>query len=359
MVSNIETELVETGSVGNPHKSGALLWILIIFIAFILAILTGLFIYLNSSFHPVHVPHNKTASITHIVTPTMSQETFDVDEKVSSSASKYCLQGYGDSCKTDIYLKDKNSGKETFFLTIDNVRVDSVPDPEYVNGNLFIVRRLGDTNTENWTDAVWEYDQQGKGREIAQAKGITFSVNGNGTLIGIYPNEVSSTSKNPSVILINTQNSQSTAYDISNKNCDGEISFDKWESTNVILWGAYSQTIRTLCFWNINSQTHKVTIYPFTPPVANIVPQLMGFNPDKKIVLYIDKQFSFAADIEADYEKSGKTYSLFVYNLETNIATKVYTFPSTWQETKILANWDSLTEFHFNTPNGSSTYTLP
>jgi len=261
-------------------------------------------------------------------------------------------------CKSDIYLKDKTTGKETYALTTNDVVNDSRV-PQYRYGYIFLVKRIvnSEYTSEDWTDEVWVYVDNNKGTKIYDSKGVTFNFNANkdGSLVVILLED--------SVILLSKDNDwQPKTYTVSNctpsegrGDSDFQLGFERWEQNSPAIWGIWSTPGRGIgCYWKLNPETLAVAYYPVFD-----IQQLFAWNPDRVVALYIDKpQFFTTADSANQWISTHSTYSLYLYHLQTRNIEKIASFPSSFEFDVMSVDWDSLTQFHYPSPKGKSVCIL-
>ena len=78
--------------------------------------------------------------------------------------------------QTDVYIQDVEAKTMELFATIPDVRVQHYHSGEYHNGNLYIIRRIGDVETDSWRDELWKYDELRAGVMLYAIKGLDFRV---------------------------------------------------------------------------------------------------------------------------------------------------------------------------------------
>jgi hypothetical protein len=73
--------------------------------------------------------------------------------------------------------------KQAFTVAVPDLYRRHYHFAEWSHGSLFAIRRIGDTNTETWTDELWEYPEGRAPRRIASGRGLDFRVSPDGRRI--------------------------------------------------------------------------------------------------------------------------------------------------------------------------------
>ncbi len=287
---------------------------------------------------------------------------YDVVVKVSADSP--CNNDiYLHHCKSDISLKDKTTGKETYILTTNDVVKDDSRIPQYRNGYIFLVKRTGnDTYPSNdWTDELWVYVAKDKGVKLFDSKGLTYNANQDGSLVALLLYKDNSPATDSVTLLQRGNNWQPKQYSLDAKQCGFsadtpssafDLDLEKWQQESSALWGVYASEYRVVgCYWKLNSETSVVTYYPVPEN-----PRLFALNTDKLVALYTDMPAFVDVDYNKEWLSAHPTYSLYLYSLETKKSIKIATFPSSFNN--ISPDWDSSTQLHYTSPKGLENYTL-
>ncbi len=86
---------------------------------------------------------------------------------------------------TEVVVSDVAAHTEKKLFTLSDVYRDHYHPIELVDGNIYIVKRLGDPDT-SWTDEFWKYDSTGKGKRIYSEPGLDFRVSREAQHIAIF-----------------------------------------------------------------------------------------------------------------------------------------------------------------------------
>lgn len=267
-------------------------------------------------------------------------------------------------CRSDIYLKDKKSGEEKYILTTDDVVNSDSRVPQYSNGYIFLVKRTGNDKypSNDWTDELWVYVDKDKGQKIYDSKGLSYIANQDSSLIVLELYENDNPATNSVTVLSRNNAWQAKVYSVDIKQCkfdsglSGPLSLYvvKWAEDSPALWGEYGGMQSSIgCYWKLNLATSQVTYFP-----TSRFQQFFALNTDKLVVLYQDKPHSFGPNGDPDWIADNKSFSLYLYNLQTGESKVIDTFPADFEVITTIG-WDSPTQLHYSSPAGKKTYTLP
>ena len=89
----------------------------------------------------------------------------------------------------------------------------------------------------------------------------------------------------------------------------------------------------------------------------------MVLNPKKKVASYSDLPVFLDVDGEKEWLLKNSSYSLYLYDLETQKSTKIVTVPAQFEEIRSQkipneGRWISATQLQYPTPDGARIYTL-
>lgn len=303
-----------------------------------------------------------TSNTQSITTPTSSLKpvyigNYDVDVKISSD-SPCNTDIYLGTCKSDVYLKDIVSGKETYIFTTNDVLRNDSRIPRYKAGFIFLVKRTGyDYHIANyqgkWTDELWVFTDKNQGMKIYDLPGFTYSINDDASLVAILkPNP--SVSEFAVTLLSRNNNWYPKIYSLDSKcGANSELDLEAWQQNPQALWGVYASEYRmVLCYWKLDPQTSTAMYFPANGET------LFALNMDKLVALYTDKPFFGDVDGYNAWKITHKTYSLYLYSLKTQKSIIIATFPSDFGFSQQDTKWISLTELQYLSPKGKVIYTL-
>lgn len=252
-----------------------------------------------------------------------------------------------DKNKSDVYLKDKN-GKETFFITLDEVLRNHIHSSEYHNGNLYIIRRTGGEESyqdiPDWTDELWKYDSNKQGIKLYSIRGLDFRVSDDGKLIAVLGAE---SDQVDIVAFIDTNGKHLAEFG------GDDLGIHLMQP---LVWGKNT-------FWVVDLPPPypeafiRIDINPFQASKYEVGNVGIGMeyvvNPDTQKVAYSDYPPLFDEDSAKEYEKSGKKVTLTVYDLVSEQKEEIATSITK----KFNPKWIDSNTLEYDNPKGEGRIT--
>ncbi len=285
---------------------------------------------------------------------TLALETFKEmteAEKSSDTESKNAYEvvlkeNPKDAALTDIYLKNIGTGTEEYYNTLPNVYRNHYHPAEYKNQNLYIIRRIGDTDSANWADELWKYESAtDTGKKIFTGQGFDFNSSYNGKYTAVNNDEM--------LTIINEAGKNIQSYGLLElglkKVADNEVltlELVNWSHDNSTFWGALNLTTSLHGFYEINTATWDVSKHEIE--TLGVGSEYV-LNPDNGLLAYSNYPAILDTFQQEEFEKSGKNVTLQVYNLTTKNQTKVDTAVTKNFEPK----WISDKTLEYNDPKGN------
>lgn len=260
-----------------------------------------------------------------------------------------------DKTKTDVYLKDPNTAQETLYITLSDVR-GSYHDVEYHNGNVYILRRIGDpsigahfegstyVSNPNWTDELWRYDQQKQGQKLYSVKGLDYRVSDDEKMINIVANEEFNLLDNSGSKIKTFQKSEVLA----NPKSDWSFRFLAWGTNSI--WLDNTRGPITMGVAKIDTQTYSVTKYDLS---GLEVGREFVINVDKEKVAFSNYPAMFGDGDLQEYQQSGEKVNLVVYDLKTKAQEQIATSITKGFDPK----WIDENTLEYNNPDGTGRLT--
>jgi hypothetical protein len=243
-----------------------------------------------------------------------------------------------DKTKSDIYVKDKKSGKEEFFITLKDVYIDHYHNAEYHNGNIYILMRPGGAysykNNPQWTDELWRYNQQKKGEKLFAAQGLDFRVSDDEQVIAVMTGKKFALLDKTGDLLSNFPMSDLVTNE--QLPSTGFLGFLAWGSDAIWLDTASGPSLAGIVKVDLN--TYKITKYDLT---SLAIGTEYAFNPARTLLAFSDYPPMFDGEGKDQFLSSKKKINLAVYNLETkeqqNISSStIKSFRPQWLDDKTL-----------------------
>lgn len=256
-----------------------------------------------------------------------------------------------DKSKSDVYLKDSQTGAETFYMTLADVYRSHYHNAEYHNGNVYIIQRTGgdegyQTNPK-WTNELWKYNKDKQGAKLFANRGLDFRVSDDEKFIAI----TSSGANGVTGEQLTFVQQDGTVLKKLMPNQMGLKSFapllwygsDFWVSSNM---GAGIEKIAKVSANNFQSATYDVSGLKLTVSEFAV-------NPVKARIAFSNYPAMFDVESAQEYERSQAKVDLKVYDLETKKEQLITT--STVK--KFAPKWLDATTLEYNDPNGTGRIT--
>jgi hypothetical protein len=277
------------------------------------------------------VPSLTPTSLPPTSTPTPTPSVLGAFELVTQPSSQ-------DASKTDVYIRNSNTGEESLFITLEDVYTRHYHNSEYHNGNLYIIRRIGyeeGSSDEEWSDELWRYDSQGKGTCIYSTKGLDFRVAPDESHIAVRDSP--SESEEARLAFLSSQGNLVQGFTVDQL---GDLDFPdpphisalKWSDDGGALWGALQMGPRPQAFWRVMVGSWQVDTYDVLQlPIQSEY----DLNANIGKLAYSDYPAMYDVQSAEEFEESKQPVTLFVYDFDgqstQEIATSVAKpFNPTW-----------------------------
>ena len=247
--------------------------------------------------------------------------TTEQDTKIIGDFQITIKDNTTDKSKADIYLKDKQTDKETYFTTLTDIYKNHYHNSEYSNGFVYIIHRTGGDsgyqNNPNWTDELWKYNKQKQGTKLYSNRGLDFRVSNDGVFIAI----IGSGSNNvvgENLTILNNKGSvlkTFTPKDIGIENFQPV----EWSSHNFWFSDSFGPMLQHLVKLNVDDLKFKAF------KLSTAIGPEYDLNPTTEKVVFSDYPAMFDVDSANEYEQSGKKVTLSIYDLATNKQEQIAT----------------------------------
>jgi hypothetical protein len=277
----------------------------------------------------------------------MSTQMYDV---ISKDINNYEITvKYERGKAADIYLLNKTTGAEEKLLTVNDAYTRHYNFEESHNGNVYLIRRKGDTNTDNWVDELWKYSLDNKVTKLFSAKGLDFRVSPNEEFIAIQNRKIIITDSKGKII------KEFTDKEL-NKELNSEITkhafpdLYKWSDDNQLFWGFYMETAWPVMAYSINLENWEIASYNLMDlPIGNE----FNLNPNTGIIVFSDYPVTLDIDDAEEFKESKKEVKLYLYNLNNKELKAIDT--SITKE--FNPKWIDNTTLEYDDPNGGGRIT--
>lgn len=275
-----------------------------------------------------------------------------VEQAVDDAEYEVVYMDNPDPNMTDVYVQNMETKAMEFFATIPGVNENHYHSSEYHNGNVYIIRRTGDVNTDNWQDELWKYDELRAGSMLYAIKGLDFRVSPNETSIAVSGGDDVVGEK---LVILDAQGNPLQEY-LGDQVLTGPedmplmIGLVNWSWDGSALWLETSGP-SVACFTKVTVPSWQVDIYDLTGvPIGRAENEL---NPNTGKVVFSDLRMFFAVDQYDEFKASGEAVTLYVYDLATENLQQIAV--SEAEEFEPLWLDDSTIEY--NDPDGEGRIT--
>jgi hypothetical protein len=232
-------------------------------------------------------------------------------EAISNEITNYeIIVNVIDDSNADLLLKNKTTDETKKLLTLTDCVSEHYHFKESHNGNIYLIRRIGDIDTEYWTDELWRYSLDNTVTKLFTMKGLDFRVSPNEAFIAAqeYTNRLIILDANGQILKDYT-NEDLTDVEF-NESTFTELL--KWSDDSSTMWGCLSTPI-PLYLFEIQTSNWEVMGYDLTElPVGDE----HDLNPNSQ--LYVFSNLPMIVDVYSmnELEASKKELNLYLYNLE-------------------------------------------
>ncbi|CAN5227528.1 hypothetical protein BH09PAT2_BH09PAT2_03680 [soil metagenome] len=299
--------------------------------------------FLGYSYRESLMQSKSVATSQQIIPTLIATISFAKNQKLEVVAKKNAH----DSTKKDIYLKDPSTGKQEIYMTLKNIK-DIYNFGEYHNGNLYIVKRVGNDKypSDAWTDELWKYDSQKQGKKLYALKGLDFRVSSDERYIAIVTNDelgiFDSNGRWLKTILAKDLKFPDK-LGLPEESAMTSLNFMGVTPTEIWLNNRFGPSLIGLI--KVNFDTYDITRYD----LANLSGiHEFDFNPTKMRMIYSNYPTIFDIETDERYKKTKSTVNLMLYDLQTKEQKEIAT-----SITKMfMPSWIDEHTIEYDDPNG-------
>jgi hypothetical protein len=259
----------------------------------------------------------------------------DNEPEVKETEYEVILKDEINDNSTDIYLKNLDTNEEDFYLSISDMYSSHYHPYEYHNNNLYVIRRIGDIDTENWIDELWRYDADLEREKIYSSKGLDFRVSEDESIIAI---------RGPENTLTILDNQGVTQKEFTIEELAGPENVDAYSDSSFA-------EVRSDFIWIYNTNgmnlesINKIETDDFefkTFDVAELdIRSEYTLNTQKEALAFSNHPIFFDAESAQEFVDSKEDVTLYLYDLNTKnltdiATTKGLTFEPEWIDSDTL-----------------------
>lgn len=219
----------------------------------------------------------------------------------------------GQEGMTDVSVKKQKTGQVEFTITLPDVYARHYRPVEYYPGHLYIIRRVHSSSygAAGWADELWRYDAQGRGEKLYTGRGIEFRV---------APNEQLIAAESDGLILSLLDGLGRVLREFDLAQLSGreageiyaDIRLSKWSDDSRVLWGELAIMGRPLLLYRLEADIWQPQRFDVSGLPLFWEDDL---NPNTGQLVYSDYPALITIESGEEFEKSGQTVTLFVYDI--------------------------------------------
>jgi hypothetical protein len=254
--------------------------------------------------------------------------------------------------KTDVYLQNVETEAVELFATIPDIYEQHYHSSEFHNGNVYIIRRTGDVETDNWQDELWKYDELRAGVMLYTIKGLDFRVSPDEAYVAISGGDET---VGENLVILDNQGGVLQEF-IADQVLTGPadtplmVGLVDWSDDSSTLWVKTNGPVLA-SYSRLLAPSWQVAMFDLSGvPIGRAENEL---NPNTGKVVFSDMPMFFAADQYDEFKASEKAVTLYIYDLVTQSLQEIAA--STAKEFEPLWLDDSTIEY--NDPVGEGRLT--
>jgi hypothetical protein len=272
------------------------------------------------------------------VTPVPATDRSEIDQVVTRPNSS-------DGSLTDIYLQNASTKVETLLMSLPNVNKDSYHAGEYHNGNLYILRRMGNTQVDqNWSDQLWRYDPHKNGKMLFSYKGLDFRVAPDGSYAAVVY-QAGDTSAN-TLAFIDENGDVVRDFNIDPTGPYANFP-NQWSDDGKQFWGQLQFDVNPKIIYRISISDWSVKKFVVEP--LNIGEEF-ELNANTGQIVYSDYPAFFDTGSRQQFIDSATKVHLFLYDLNSQALQTIAISIARPFSPKWLDN----NRFEYDDPNGGA-----
>lgn len=245
-----------------------------------------------------------------------------------------------DTSQTQVLLEV--GGDSRVFGVIDNVYTHHYHPAEFVDGSLYVIRRIGDIQTDDWTDQLWKYQTQDDGEILYEGQGVDFRVAPDGHSIAVFAGA------SPDEVVILDPNGDAVQVLLTKEFLDlnSDYSLSYLTMTNKGLWLSETQATQRMNVIGYDFDSGEIRRWDISDTPVGI--HESDFNPESLLIVYSDYQYAF--DQETEQELTDTPVALYLFNLADGSKRLLVTSA---KRHEFDPKWIDEAEIEFNALDGS------
>lgn len=219
----------------------------------------------------------------------------------------------------DVQVYNRTTGEQVFLTTIDNVNVDHYHSYQVVNGNLYVLKEVGDTSGDDWMHELWKYTAGGS-QLLFSSKGLDFRVAPNESWVAmVYPLPPDYFWSGLGFLdlaggeLFHEENFQNVSEEFS-------LGLGQWADDSSTIWVNFHRGPSPSLLGKVTISDWVATVYD---PGDVSIGSDYKIEPNTGQVLFSDHPVFFDVMSAQEFRDSGDPVSLYLYNLDSAVQLKI------------------------------------
>ena len=216
--------------------------------------------------------------------------------------------------KLDVQIYNRSRGEQSLSFTTENVYIEHYHHYELVNGSLYLLKRTGDINSENWLDELWRYNAfTGEAGELLfSSQGLDFRVAPDESFVALlYPLPPDNFFSGVGFLdMAGGELMQEFAFE----HIDEALmpALNSWAEDSSIFWVSFHHGPNP----NILSRIDLATWEELDYDLANLnLSHEYALNPNTSQLIYSDHPTFFDAMSAQEFLESGDPVTMYHYDL--------------------------------------------
>lgn len=234
-------------------------------------------------------------------------------EGVGGDEFQVVFEAYpGEQYKFDVQVFNMNTREQALRVTVEDVYAEHYHNSEAHNGNLYIIKRTGDINTDNWMDELWKYDAAGQGTLLFSSKGFDFRVAPDESYIALtYPLPPDFFFEGLGFLDLVGGGELVQEFPFETLTQEHSISLEAWSQDSSTLWMSFKRGPSPGYFANVDTTSWQTSEFDLMDVGVGHENNL---NPNTGKLVFSDLPAFFDAMSAQLFLESGNPVTLFLYD---------------------------------------------
>ena len=215
--------------------------------------------------------------------------------------------------KFDVQVFNVTKNEQALRVTVEDVNIYHYHNSEAHNGNLYILKEIGDTSTDDWMHELWQYSAEGS-RLLFSSKGMDFRVAPDESYIALsYP--LPPDYFYGALGFLDLAGGEEIVREFRFESIPEQLSIglEEWSDDSSSFWVKFAAGPSPQIYSKVDTATWQTAEYDLLDPGVGHENHL---NPNLGQVVYSDLPAFFYAMSAQLFLESGNPVTLFLFDLE-------------------------------------------